>query len=243
MPQTDPQTIRRGLLDVTGGSAQWRGSQLIVGSSRLVSWTVDATSGIAVPANATEWNSFRSYNKLSIANPNSLWLCQESSGNLADSIGALTLTAASGPTYRNAVAGWSRFGVGMADASVARFVAAAGVGPDPTTTSQTWMFIFSLPTVPAATRCLGGITTSNAVTCCKADWLVSGFPSINVVGVSTDGIVVHSSATYPFMVTYNRTGLVAQTYTNREKVVGTYNAGVIDGNKGMGGSGGVSSGG
>src|SRR5262249_36976404 len=67
--------------------------------------TKDATSDRFVPQSAAEWTSLLSGS--GIASPDLLWLCQESSGNLADSIGSYTGTTTGSPTYRNSVTGWS----------------------------------------------------------------------------------------------------------------------------------------
>ena len=84
---------------------------VIASSGDVVTWSVDTTSGKPVPANATEWGDFIAAKGLSIPVPNFLHLCQEASGNLADSIGSLTLAANGSPLYRQAIIGWSRAGV------------------------------------------------------------------------------------------------------------------------------------
>ena len=53
--------------------------------------TRDAASSKYTPASAAEWAELLSGSGLGA--PSSLWLCQESSGTLADSIGSRTLTA------------------------------------------------------------------------------------------------------------------------------------------------------
>lgn len=197
----------------------------------------DATSLIYVPANASEWTTFRTAGSLSIANPNSLWLCQEAAGNLADSIGAIALTATGG-LFQQAVAGWSRKAVGTTDGSSDKFVAGAGVGPSPATTSQLWLFLMSLPATPAANRVIGGINCPSATNACRALHLTAtGLPRNNVVGVNTDGASSISSAVHPVVVHYDRTNSVANLYTRLDKVVGTYSASVTDGDKGLGNAG------
>src|SRR5688572_10782146 len=80
----------------------------------MPTWAVDGTSKKGVPATAVEWNELLSANGLGVP-PTHLWLMQESSGALADSIGTISLTAHNTPTYRNAVTGWARAGVGTDD--------------------------------------------------------------------------------------------------------------------------------
>lgn len=93
-----------------------------------VTWTVDATSGIAVPADSTEWTDLIAENGLSIAVPDHLWLCQEAAGNLSDSIGAESLTKFNNTLYQQSVAGWTRKAVGTDDSTDAfyNFNAAGG---------------------------------------------------------------------------------------------------------------------
>jgi hypothetical protein len=81
--------------------------------------TRDATSGKYMPANASEWTQLLA--GTGIANPTSLWLCQEVSGSLADSIGAKALGPNGSPTYSNAVSGWSRKAVNTSDGNVDTF--------------------------------------------------------------------------------------------------------------------------
>jgi hypothetical protein len=75
----------------------------------------DATSGIRVPVNAYQWTTLLGYT------PTSLWLCQEASGNLTDTLGGQTLTAANTPLYQQAVAGWDRDAVQLANGTGQRF--------------------------------------------------------------------------------------------------------------------------
>lgn len=118
-------------------------------------WSVDATSGIAVPANASEWSAFIAANGLTVAVPDALWLLQEASGNFADSIGGFTLTADAGNAYQQTVAGWARKGaqspsdgtthIGISLSASLPACNAAGAG----------MAIFAfvnLPSTPAANR-------------------------------------------------------------------------------------------
>lgn len=79
--------------------------------SPSITWTVDATSGKACPANTTEWGDFISYYSLSIAVPDWIYLFDEGSGNLTDEVAGKVLTA-SGTTghlgYGASESGWSR---------------------------------------------------------------------------------------------------------------------------------------
>lgn len=196
--------------------------------------TKDATSNKYVPANSSEWTTFRTAGSLSTANPNSLWLCQETSGNLSDSIGSLTLTANATPTYDNAVTGWTRKGLGFTQVANQRFGAAAGVGPSPATTSQMWLWIVTVTATPAATR--GICQVSNGATVLQGLLTSTPRARINVGGTTTDGTNSPATETngMPVVLLYDRSGSRAMLYTSQEKITGTYSAGVVDGVKGIG---------
>ncbi len=121
-------------------------------------WSVDGTSGIAVPNNATEWANFIAANGLTSPVPDSLWLLQEASGNLADTIGAIgavNLTGDAGNLYQQTVTGWSRKGVacptdgtthiGVNIAAPLPVLNAAGAG-------QTVFAFVNMPSTPGANR-------------------------------------------------------------------------------------------
>lgn len=102
--------------------------------------TRDATSGMYCPANAAEWTELLA--GTGIANPALLWLCQEPTGTLADSIGTFNGEVTSGaPTYSNAVPGWSRKAVicrqGQSD--LIRSSNAGGAWPDASTLVFAWV--------------------------------------------------------------------------------------------------------
>src|SRR5206468_3997244 len=108
--------------------------------------TKDATSMWYVPANSTEWTNLLS--GTGFANPDDSWLMQESSGNLADSIGTRTLTATGTISYQVAATGWTRKGIKVADKSTSAY--ASTTIPNVNTTSGTLLQIFSLNTNPAS---------------------------------------------------------------------------------------------
>jgi hypothetical protein len=197
--------------------------------------TRDASSQIYVPASAGEWTAFRSATGISASNPDSLWLCQEAAGNLADSIGALTLTATGTVEYQQAAAGWSRQGVRLTDGTTEKFVAASAVGPSPATTSQAWLFIVALPATAANARSVMGLNCAVGATRFVAIHLnASGGIRANCVGVNVDDVTSHSSMVVPILLKYDRTNSEAKIYTSLVKVAGTYSAGVVDGDKGIG---------
>lgn len=197
--------------------------------------TKDATKGWARPANASEWTELLA--GTGIGNPQSSWDCTEGSGNLADDIGSLTLTAGTTPLYAQAASGWSGTGVAADDNTSDRFVAAAATGPDPSTTSQVWLYVMHIGTEPTAGRVWGGINMGSATLCCRLQFAPSAGTNklrINVVGTSTDGAADYAVGDYVIAVRYDRAASVAKAYSNLETVTGTYSSTVADGNKGFG---------
>jgi uncharacterized repeat protein (TIGR01451 family) len=194
----------------------------------------DATSGIYVPASSTEMTNLGLF-----AAANTLWLSQEASGNLADSIGALTLTANATPGYQAAITGWTRKGVALTDGTAnQRFGATTGVGPDPSTTSSAWLVYVKLTTAtPAATRGVLGLASNVSVQ------HTSGADQIKIVcvGVTTAGATTYTDGSvHPLLLVYDRTNSRVKAYTDKEVITGTYGAGATDGNKGFGTGGSVS---
>ncbi len=198
-----------------------------------VTWTVDATSGKACPADSTEWAALIASLGLTgvVAVPNSVWLCQETSGDLADSVGLLTLPDVGSPLYDQSVTGWARKGVGFDVGSTDAFAAGAGVGPDPSATSSRWLW-FALVTTPATTRRLMSVGGAAGTTDFALEVTSTPRPQVNLMattavgGAAPDGLA---------SLLYDRTNSLSVGYTDTEKISITYNAGVTDGVKGIGG--------
>jgi YD repeat-containing protein len=114
--------------------------------------TQDATSKWFVPANATEWTNLLKGS--GIANPSSLWLMQQTTGSLADTIGTRTATLTGSATYQVTASGWTRKGVKLADNSTSRFTHSV---PTASTNSLAYVQVFSLNSVPGGARALNRI--------------------------------------------------------------------------------------
>lgn len=193
-----------------------------------ITWTVDATSGGNVPANATEWADFISYYSLSVAVPDYLHLCQEASGNLADSIGSLTLTANGSPAYNQTLSGWSRTGVkGNASTANQRFY--SGSGPNPSTTSVARLILAAFGSLDASAREV--MSNGNA-----SDLSVQAYngssvnrlryrESSNIVDTSTGNDYTSPG---PVAVVLDHTGSRARLYTALETLSPTFGAGAND---------------
>ncbi len=130
-------------------------------AAAAATFSTDATSGKAVPESSAEWSNFIAANSLTLATPNYLHLCQEASGNLADSIGSLTLTAQNTPLYQQSVTGWTRKGIGGDGATAGSFRNAAG--PNPSLTSVAQFYYLHIPGFDATVRYIAGFGAGDNV--------------------------------------------------------------------------------
>lgn len=202
------------------------------GSVGIPGVTEDDTSFIYLPQNATEWVA-TSVDVGFTCQPDNLWLCQELSGNLADSIGAVPLTVAGSPSYQVATPGWSTKAANITATVVQAFTAGLGVGPNPGTTSVLWMIYLVTPNTPGGNRNV--LTGSNNAVGLRIDHQVSnklavacGVNSATTVGTYT------SASVYPLILQYDRTNSLCRVYTNQELLSCTFSALVVDGSKGLG---------
>lgn len=193
-----------------------------------ISVTKDGPSGVYTPLSAADFAT------LGIAAPTNLWLCQEASGNLADSIGSATLVANAAPAYQQTISGWTRKAVTLTEATAGqRFQCAGGVGPNAGTSSVAWLIYMSTPTTPASPRQL--LDCEDTASPLKASINTLNKWNINCAGVTTAGTVNMNNATvHPMLVVYDRTNTLVRVFTDSEQINGTYSAAVTDGAKGFG---------
>lgn len=104
-PQTDEATGTGSDVDVD------------INDTGAPSWTVDATSGIAYPADATEMAAFLSSNGLSMPAPTSIYNCQDASSGAVDANGTRNMSAVGSLSYQQAVAGHTRLGISIPQAT------------------------------------------------------------------------------------------------------------------------------
>jgi hypothetical protein len=192
----------------------------IMGSQPIaVPITKDATSGILTPANRAEWDQVMVYAGISSGGPSFVYQMQEASGNLLDSIGGATLTVAGAPSYRQAVAGWSRLAFTFADGGAT--IASRSTAPimDTGTTSQLIL--------------LYGFAASATVNRSVA---ILGNPTQQIYGVTTTtfravssttatGAAALSSAVRPMVLLSDVTAGRCVGYNESDKMVPTYRAG------------------
>ena len=185
-------------------------------------WTVDATSGIGVPADATEWAA------VGVAAPISLWQCQEAASPLADSIGSVNLASAGlGHLYQQAVSGWTRVAARSVDGTAGQRWINSVAAPSPLTTSVMLLAYVDMPTTsPGLNRdVFGFVNNLNAGISSTSP----GRVRVNCASVFVSGTAAPQSAVRPVVFKYDRTNSAVVVYTDQEKIVGTYNATVTGG--------------
>jgi hypothetical protein len=180
----------------------------------------DATSAIYVPSSLAQWNQTLSAAGISNGPPGWLWLLQEASGALADSIGSAPLTNLNSMGYQGAVTGWSRVAMNTgADGGAAGLANVTDTAlPDLSAESSLVLMYAEISSAPAADRSviLSGDVTAN-VTAANLPKIVNG--ANNGTGASSV-----TTAVRPWVLRHNVTATTTSLFTDLEKVTATYGA-------------------
>lgn len=188
-------------------------------SNPMAGVTQDATSLKFVPSTAGEWTKTLAAAGDSVGAPGALYLCQEASGNLADSIDSFTLTAAgTGLTYAQAVTGWSRLGILFNDGGTGTFTSTSASLPDISTTSFAALLYF-IDTASASNRTVFSMGTTTTILGIAQS---TGVGRILSGANSTLGTVDIRGVVRPWILMHNKTGTVDQLYTDAEKITPTF---------------------
>lgn len=201
----------------------------------------DTAGTFRVPSSLTEWQNFNAYwTAVGLANfpnviPASLYLCQESSGDLVDSIGSITLTANGTPTYQQTVTNCTRKGVGFNSGVNQRFTAGIGSGPNPATTSTMWLWRLDVTS--------SGIVTGNVLLVSDAvvnyKLLITTTPvfQVSINGLTNNGVSnpISGSTMWADIQDDNKNAK-STCHTGQEKITSTFSSLVVDGLKGLGGA-------
>jgi hypothetical protein len=187
-----------------------------------ITWSVDATSGIGVPANATEWGDMITAESLAASAPSHLWLKQEASGDITDVISSLTLAASGAGSYENAVSGWSRLALGTADGT------GGGIwqtfsGPSPTSTSMAVLAYLRVDVASTERQLL----LLNGTGSHLVQLNITGAGLLRCYigsGNAASSANYEGGAVFPVLLVYDRTNSRAIVYTNQEKIAATYAA-------------------
>lgn len=183
----------------------------------------DATSLKYAPATAGEWTITMAAAGIGTGNPSALHLMQEASGDLLDSIGAFPLTSiGTGQSYQQAVAGWTRKAVTIANAQTNAWQSVDAALPNILTTSML-ILAYVKPTTLGAQRALFG--GGAAATKIEALTAATTGAAVGVcVGNSAAGAIDSGTQVRPWALQINRTAGTMTLYTDAEKLVPTFNA-------------------
>jgi hypothetical protein len=187
------------------------------GSLALV--TRDAASGKYTPASAAEWAQVMAVAGIASGGPSFLWLCQEASGNLADSIDTGPATVSGTPiNYQQAVAGWTRLAVTGGDAGTGLADSSSASLPDPSTQATLVLSYAIITATPAAIRQIDVIGTANVATV-----RVNTTPRLQMVsgGSVITGTSDPTGAVRPFVLLDDPTGSRSVGYSDQEKLTAT----------------------
>jgi hypothetical protein len=193
--------------------------QIAAPGGSLAAVTRDATSGKYVPASLSEWNQVMAVAGIGSGGPGLLWLCQDASGNLADSIDSLPGTVSGTPIlYQQPITGWSRLGVTGADAGTAIADSSSASLPDPATAATLIISYAIIVTAPVAIRNIDVMGTANIGTT-----RVSTTPRFQAVsgGSVVTGTLDPTGAVRPFVYIDDPIAARCAAYTDQEKLVPT----------------------
>ena len=185
----------------------------------VVKWTVDATSGKAVPANVVEWNDFlKAYGLGHLSAPTGLWLLQEPSGALVDSVGTVVLSPFGGPFYQQPVVGWSRKGVGTVDGQPAGFKNDTDASlPSVRLSSMTVLALMELPApAPVLARNVLVVGSSNPAAYIHVDLEPSRRFSESTAGSTATGAMDPGTAAAGIMLKHDVTNSQQKVITRKE---------------------------
>jgi len=186
--------------------------------------TKDATSGKWLPQSTAEATSLYASSTVAIPTLTALILCQEASGDLADSTGnSHTLIAnGGGATYQNAVSGWATKAVNFTVGGTGRFI--DGTWADVSST------IFAIVNFPALTPSQNSVITLGAIYSSQVAIDLHNGSNPLKVDLVTHGDTFTTSANattgvHPIILTANKTAASGTLQTNLETLTHATTAG------------------
>jgi hypothetical protein len=193
-------------------------------------WDVDDGSGIGVPSTTAQWNEVLEAAGLAgvVTAPALLLLCQEASGNLADSIGSFTFTAVGASlAYQQNCAPWSRLGVKTTDNSAHGWENTSASLPDASVGAITMVVYAKRVTqvTPNVNRQIIGIGTSGTTT----EAYIGGASQTRVKSgnaAAATGTDTTWNAVRPYILRHDTPNTDTDGFTDAEKTVATYSSGV-----------------
>ncbi len=190
-------------------------------------WAVDATSGIGVPVDATEWADVLADVGIGSGGPSHLYLLQEASGNAADSIGALNLTATSITTYQEAVTGWTRDAATTEPESGGRMFESTSTSfPDKSTTSQMMLIYYFRASALTGEWNVGSLGHVNVASLLEARMTASEFLKVlagNTTSI-TGSVDYGVDVVIPIIIQHDVTNGVQRLMTHQEVLMPAFTA-------------------
>lgn len=185
-------------------------------------WTIDATSGHAFPADATEHAAFEGNYSTGMGAPDIIWNMQETSGLTVDDAsangwdGTLFATATG---YAQTVSGFSRKAMTFADGTNA--IQRLSSVPNANAGSCTAIVIAKVNSVGAANQSIVYYGTSQI-----AHHRLSAAPAKSVMrsgaNVSGSGATTVTGSVRPFAMRYDRTNAQSEAYHDVDNVAATH---------------------
>lgn len=201
-------------------SSDARAHDFLVSLGWSPSWaasaTKDATSAVYCPASSAEFLN------LGLAPADNIWLCQETTGTLADSAGTAALSPILSPVYSQVIPGWTRKAVAWHDGVADGFSTVTGV-PNIATTGYGVMLYAVNANVPASSR---AVITMGTATTVAVQLTTDPFYQAKD-GLSTaNGTVNPGSNVRPIYLQYNFVASNVTVYTDSEVITTTFGAGI-----------------
>jgi hypothetical protein len=198
----------------------------LLGLTSPVSWTIDTTMLVGCPVNNTEWAAvFAAANAqfgvgITSAGADSIFLCQEGSGGLTDSLGNHAMTVAGGGTisYQQNNVNWTRKEIVLPSGNTGHFENTDSTLPDPATTS--WARIaYPYITQGASAANLWSLGTSGFATIQRR----AGAPTFNPLelfegGTATDSTTQVTPGTRPTVHVRNKTSSLVDVFVDIDHI-------------------------
>jgi hypothetical protein len=199
-----------------------------------LSYSIDSVSHKAVPANKFEWAHLIAARGLSIVPPSGVWLMQEQSGMLMDSVGGAALRPQGAPKYQLFVNGWQRVAVQTDDSAGGFFADAPDVNlPNLQTTSMTVMIYYSNLVQPSGARTIMILGAGNPQNFGKVTIDAASHLQLIAGGTSSSGSKSYDLTVTPIIAKLDNTHTLQVLYTPIETIaVNPYTA-LVAGPRGL----------
>lgn len=191
------------------------------------------TGAVYLPYTAASWTAIAS----GVLAPDHLFPCQETSGNLVDSVTGGVLTARTGAAYQQTVLGWTTKFAGVTGETVGSGFWSTSGSLWNAGSESLFAVMYAAVTGSGGNRCLLALGGASAAVHLRV--VAAGQAGPFIGASATIGTFVYENPTatvYPFVFQWDRRGSNARMVTNQETVQMAY-ASQTDGDKGIGATG------